>query len=152
MRNLIKICRSVGGCSRAIAEEIAQEARLKLFQYRRSAKVTDADYLLRRIAINLAINYYHRELPRALTSESVYRLDRRGMLIDPACDPERVLAAEQELDGVVSLLCAMSQRTCQIFIAQRAGYGYEEIAAAFAIKPRTVEKHIASAISALREA
>ncbi|MGH8259480.1 MAG: hypothetical protein ACREUG_07290 [Steroidobacteraceae bacterium] len=45
----------------------------------------------------------------------------------------------------------MSRRTCQIFIAQRGGYSYEEVAAAFVIKPRTVEKHVAIATSALTE-
>src|SRR6185312_5008414 len=58
---------------------------------------------------------------------------------------------EQQLDMVVNLMSAMSRRTCQIFIAQRTGYSYEEVAAAFAIKPRTVEKHIAVATSTLIE-
>ena len=39
----------------------------------------------------------------------------------------------------------------QIFIAQRGGYTYEEIATAFGVKPRTVEKHVASAMQVLRE-
>lgn len=45
----------------------------------------------------------------------------------------------------------MSRRTCQIFIAQRGGYSYEDIAVAFAVKPRTVEKHVASQSLQLRE-
>ena len=73
------------------------------------------------------------------------------MLIEAAPGPDGVLAAEEQLDGVVSLLSAASMRTCQIFVAQRGGYSYEEIAVAFAVKPRTVEKHLASAILMLRE-
>ena len=83
--------------------------------------------------------------------QSVVRLERRGVLIDPSPSPERVAAAERRLDGVVSLLNAISPRTCQIFIAQRGGYSYEEIATAFGVKPRTIEKHVASAMLALRE-
>ena len=124
---------------------------MRLLQYQRSAKVADPDSLLRRIVINISINRYHRERSSPIVPESIRALDRRGMLIDPAPGPERTLAAEQELDGVVSLLTAVSPRMCQIFIAQRGGYSYEEIAAAFAVKPRTVEKHVASATLILAE-
>ena len=84
-------------------------------------------------------------------AESIDGLDRCGALADPAPGPERILAAEQELHCVASLLGAVSPRTCQIFIAQRGGYSYEEIAMAFAIKPRTVEKHVTTAAEALVE-
>jgi RNA polymerase sigma-70 factor (ECF subfamily) len=147
---LIKLCRA-RGCSREVAKEIVQEAYLRLFDYQRSAKVKDAESLLRRITLTLAINYFQRELPKALATTRIGKLDHRGSLIDPAAGPEQTLAAEQELNGVVSLLSAVSRRTCQIFIAQRSGYSYEEIASAFAVKPRTIEKHVASAMVALQE-
>lgn len=147
---LIRLCRS-RGCSHEIAKEVVQEGHLRLLDYQRSAKVKDADSLLRRIVLNLAINHYQRELKKFLASESVDKLDRCGRLSDPAAGPERTLAAEQDLDSVVSLLSAVSPRTCQIFIAQRGGYSYEEIASAFAVKPRTVEKHVTSAALALQE-
>ena len=147
---LIRLCRA-RGCSREIAKEVVQEAHLRLLEYQLSARVKDPNSLLRRIVINLAINHYNRELPRELAFESVDRLDRRGMLVDPAPGPERAVSAEQELDCLVSLLSAVSPRTCQIFIAQRGGYSYEEIAAAFMVRPRTVEKHVASAVLALQE-
>ena len=75
-----------------------------------------------------------------------------GLLIDPAAGPERTLAAEQQLDGVADLLSAVSTRTCQMFIAQRGGYSYDEVASAFAVKERTVEKHVATATTMLHEA
>lgn len=130
---------------------MVQEAYLRLLDYQRCATVKDADSLLRRIVINLAINHYHRELPRALAARSLEKLDRRGRLVDQTPGPERTLAAEQELDRLVRLLNGVGPRTCQIFMAQRGGYSYEEIAAAFIIKPRTVEKHVASAMLALQE-
>ena len=128
---------------------MVQEAYLRLLQYQRSTKVADPDSLLRRIVINISINHYHRERSSPIVPESIGALDRRGMLVDPGPGPERTLAAEQELDGVVRLLTAVSPRMCQIFIAQRGGYSYEDIAAAFAVKPRTVEKHVASAALAV---
>ncbi|MGH8295339.1 MAG: RNA polymerase sigma factor [Steroidobacteraceae bacterium] len=140
------------GCSREDAREVVQEAHLRLYEYQRSARVRDPNSLLRRIVINLSINLYHREQASPIVPESIRALDRRGVLIDPAPGPERTLAAAQELDRVVSVLSAVSTRTCQIFIAQRGGYSYEEIAAAFAVKPRTIEKHVASAALMLQEA
>lgn len=147
---LIKLCRA-RGYSREDAKEVVQEAYLRLLDYQRSASVKDAESLLRRIVINLSINYYHRELSMPFAFESFEKLDRQGLLIHPAPGPERAIAAEQELDRVVSVLSAVSARTCQIFIAQRGGYSYEEIATAFAVKPRTVEKHVAAAMLVLDE-
>lgn len=148
--DLIRLCRW-RGCSREDAKEVVQEGYQRLLEYQLIARVTDASSLLRRIVINLSINHYHRDPARRFTFESVERLDRQGMLIHPGAGPERTLAAEQELDRLLGLLNALSPRTCQIFIAQRGGHSYEEIAAAFAIKPRTVEKHVASAMLALEE-
>lgn len=122
-----------------------------MFEYQRSVKVRDVDSLLRRIVINLSITYFHRELEAPVIFERIEKLDRRGVLADPAPGPERTLAAEQQLDRVASLLNALSPRTCQIFMAQRGGYRYEEIGAAFVIKPPTVEKHVATAMSVLSE-
>lgn len=51
----------------------------------------------------------------------------------------------------MDLLSAGSSRTCQMFIAQRGGYSYNEVASAFAVKERTVEKHVAAATSMLQE-
>ncbi len=146
---LIRMCRR-RGCSREDAKELVQEAHLRFLEYQRSTKVRDVDSLLRRIVINLSITHYYRELAQP-SFENVEKLDRRGLLVDPAPALERTAAAEQQLDGVASLLSAVSRRTCQIFIAQRGGYSYEEVAAAFAVKPRTVEKHLASAVALLEE-
>jgi RNA polymerase sigma-70 factor (ECF subfamily) len=147
---LIEICLT-RGCSLEDAKELVQEAHLRLFMYQRSAHVRKPESLLRRILINLSINHYHRVLSSGFVFENIDKLDRDGILIDPTPDSEQTLAAEEQLDAVVNLVSAMSQRTCQIFIAQRSGYSYEEVGVAFAIKPRTVEKHVAIATSALME-
>lgn len=146
---LLKVCRA-RGCSLEDAKDVVQEAHARLLEYLRSATVKDPDAILRRIVINLSINQYHLRL-EAPAFEDFKSADRRGLLIDPAAGPERTLAAQQELDGVVRLLGVASPRASQIFIAQRGGYSYEEIAAAFALKPRTVEKHVATAMETLNE-
>lgn len=139
------------GCSREDAKELVQESYLRLYEYQRTAKVKNVDSLLRRIVINLSINYFHRTLSSPFSFESIERLERRQALIDRAPDPLRTLIAEQELDQTVRRLRAASERVCQIFVAQRMGYSYEEIGIAFGIMPRTVERHVASAKAALRE-
>ncbi|MFZ0500879.1 MAG: RNA polymerase sigma factor [Steroidobacteraceae bacterium] len=148
--HLVKMCR-MRGCSREDAQELVQEAYLRLFEYQRSTRVRDADSLLRRILINLSINYFHRTLSTPFSFEDIDERDRREALVEPAAGPERALAAEQDLAVVVDLLNAVSERVCRIFIAQRMGYSHDEIATAFGIMPRTVEKHVVSANSALRE-
>jgi RNA polymerase sigma-70 factor (ECF subfamily) len=131
--------------------ELVQEAYLRLFEYQRSAQVKNPDSLLRRIVLNLSINYFHRTLSASFSFQSVDELDRRDAVVDPAPGPERTLAAKQELDMVVKRLSAVSERMCRIFVAQRIGYSYEEIGTAFGIMPRTVERHVASASAALKE-
>jgi RNA polymerase sigma factor (sigma-70 family) len=148
--HLIRVCRK-RGCSLEDAKDLVQEGYLRLFEYQRSATVRDPDSLLRRIVINLSINYYHRTLSSPFSFEKIESVDRRGMLIDPAPDPERTLAAEQELAEVVAVLSAVSERVRRIYFAQKMGYSHDEIATSFGIMPRTVEKHVVSANSALRE-
>ena len=146
---LIRMCRR-RGCSPEDAKDLVQEAHLRWFDYQQTTKVRDVDALLRRILLNLSITHYRRGLA-PFTFANAERLDRAGILVDPAPSPERMVAAEQELDSVVSLLSAVSPRTCQIFMAHRGGYSYKEIGAAYAIKPRTVEKHVVSAMLILTE-
>jgi DNA-directed RNA polymerase specialized sigma24 family protein len=147
---LLKLCRD-RGATLEHAWDIVQDAHLRLYTYQQSAIVRKEDSLLRRIVINLSINYFHRELSVPFVFESINKSDRLGLLIDSAPGPERTIAAEQELDWVASLLSAASKRTCQMFIAQRGGYTYEEVASAFAIKPRTVEKHVSLSTAMLEE-
>lgn len=128
-----------------------QEAHLRFFDYQRSRNVKDADSLLRRIVINLSITHFNRARAMPYTFANVTSVAGRRRIIDPSPDPERTLAGQQHLDRVAKLLSAVSPRTCQIFIAQRGGYSYEEIAAAFAVKPRTVDKHVSSAMQTLTE-
>jgi RNA polymerase sigma factor (sigma-70 family) len=147
---MIRMCRR-RHCPRDVAREIVQEAYLRLFDYQRTSRVRDASALLRRIVINLSINYYHREVPRRRIIHGLDNLDRRGLLIDPMPHPERTLEAQQALDRVVTFLKAESERVCQVFLAQSLGYSHEEVGIAFGIMPRTVERHVVSAHRVLRE-
>ena len=149
-RQLMQICRR-RGCPLEDAREIVQEAHLRLFEYESHSRVRDVDSLLRRIVLNLSINFYHRKLENPPTLWSLEKADRAGCLVDPRSSIDGALVAEERLKEVADFVGAISMRTCQIFLLQRLGYSYTEIAAAYAIKPRTVEKHVTAAVEALSE-
>ncbi len=142
---LMKVCRRRGR-SQEEAEDLIQEAFLRLHEYCRKAEVRDEEAFLARTVSNLAINEYRRERIVSFSHETVEDLEQSIGLSDASPGPERICAAQQRLDEITKTLGAVSERTCQIFLAQRAGYSYEEIAADLGITPRTVQKHIARAM------
>lgn len=147
---LIQTCRRLGP-SKEDAKEIVQEAHLRVLEYQLRSIVWDEGKLLRRIVLNLSINFYRRKLENPPVCEGVEKADRQGKLVEERSGMDEALMAERELEAVSNLLGAISERTCQIFLMHRCGYKYEEIASAFAIKPRTVEKHVSTAVLELRE-
>jgi RNA polymerase sigma factor (sigma-70 family) len=142
---LMKVCRRRGR-SQEEAEDLIQEAFLRLHEYCRKTEVRDEESFLARTVSNLAISQYRREQIISYAHESLDELEDTGALpTDAAPGPERIFAAQQ-LDEITRTLGAVSERTCQIFLAQRAGYSYEEIAADLGISLRTVQKHMARAM------
>jgi RNA polymerase sigma-70 factor (ECF subfamily) len=142
---LMKVCRRRGR-SQEEAEDLIQEAFLRLHEYCQTTEVRDEEAFLARTVSNLAINEYRRERIVSFAHETVEELEQTIGLSDSTPGPERICAAQQRLDEITRTLGAVSERTCQIFLAQRAGYSYEEIAADLGITPRTVQKHIARAM------
>jgi len=142
---LMKVCRRRGR-SQEEAEDLIQEAFLRLHEYCRTTEVRNEEAFLARTVSNLAINEYRREQIVSYVSETVEQLEQSTGLADPTPGPERILAAQQRLAEITDVLGAVSERTCEIFLAHRAGYSYEEIAADLNISQRTVQKHIARAI------
>jgi RNA polymerase sigma factor (sigma-70 family) len=142
---LMKVCRKRGR-SQEEAEDLIQEAFLRLHEYCRTTEVHNEEAFLARTVSNLAISQYRRERIVSYATETVEELERTTGLADATPGPERILAAQQRLNEITRVLGAVSERTCEIFLAHRAGYSYEEIAADLGIGPRTVQKHIARAV------
>jgi RNA polymerase sigma factor (sigma-70 family) len=145
---LIKACIRRGR-SLADAEDLVQEAYARLVEYQRSARIRDEEAFLRRVVSNLAINQYHRDQILSFAHETLEELDQQAMLVDTGPGVERILGAQQQIEWIALLLSAVSHRTCEVFLAHRAGYSYAEIAAELGISTRTVKKHIARAVSML---
>ena len=142
---LMKVCRRRGR-SQEEAEDLIQEAFLRLHEYCRTTEVRNEEAFLARTVSNLAINEYRREQIISYASESVEEIEQCVGLADAGPGPERIVAAQQRLEQITRVLGAVSERTCEIFLAHRAGYSYEEIAADLKISQRTVQKHIARAV------
>ena len=134
------------------AEDLIQDALLRLEQYRQKAEVRSEEDFLIRTVTNLAINEYHRHSRVLYEDEPVEELASRLALADPRAGPERQLAAQQELEEIKRVLDASSPRTRQIYFAHRSGYTYRDIAVVTGVSERTVEKHIARAVYLLMQA
>lgn len=141
----MKVCRRRGR-SQEEAEDLIQEAFLRLHEYCRTTEVRNEEAFLARTVSNLAINQYRRERIISYAAETVEELEQNTGLPDAGAGPERILAAQQRLAEITQVLSAVSERTCEIFLAHRAGYSYEEIATDLHITQRTVQKHIARAM------
>lgn len=141
---LIKVCRRLGR-SPDEAEDLVQDAYVRFLEYRQGKHIRDEGALLSRIVASLAINRYHRERALALICESLEDIEEQGDLIDESPGVHRILAAQDRLREVESILTRVSERTCQIFVAHRAGFSYDEIGSEFKISKRTVQKHIVRA-------
>jgi len=142
---LMKVCRKRGR-SQEEAEDLIQEAFLRLHEYCRTTEVRNEEAFLTRTVSNLAISQYRHERILSYATQTVEELEQTTGLADANPGPERILAAQQRLAEITRVLDAVSERTCEIFLAHRAGYSYEEIASDLGIGQRTVQKHIARAV------
>jgi RNA polymerase sigma factor (sigma-70 family) len=142
---LMKLCRRRGR-SHEDAEDLIQEALLRLEEYCRDAEVRNKEAFLVRTVSNLAINQSIRERVLTYAYEPIEELEQSLPLVDPTPGPDRILAAKQHLEAIRAVLDTVSQRTREIYFAHRAGYRYDEIAVAFGISEKTVEKHVARAV------
>lgn len=145
--SLIKLARK-RGVDRDTAIDIVYQAYTQMFTYEKTHTVRDRESLLRRIVINLTINEYHRSEKNKF---QFVPLSKARFVPDPHAGPDRILEGEQDLDVVFAVLHAISARTAQIFLAQRAGYRYDELASAFSVRPRTIEKHVDRGATAIEE-
>lgn len=139
------------GRSRDDAEDLIQEALLRLTEYCCTAQVHNEEAFLQRTVINLSIDRHRRDCRRPQASESVEEIAERLPLLDTYPGPDEVLAAQQRLDEVRKALDVVGVRTRDIYLAHRAGYNYQELAAAFGVSTSTVEKAIARAVVALMD-
>lgn len=125
------------------ADDLIQEAFLRLQRYRHVKAVQQPEAFLVRIVQNLSIDALRRDRRRGehVTTEVATR-----HLIDPRPSPDEVLAGRQRLQRLRIGLEQLAPRTREIVILHRIeGYSQTQIAQRFGISVSAVEKHIAKA-------
>jgi RNA polymerase sigma factor (sigma-70 family) len=124
------------------ADDLIQEAFLRLQLYCRDKPVEQPEAFLVRTALNLSIDGHRRASHRLTVAERVETL----VLVDNRPLPDEVLAAQQRLQRVKHALDALNPRAREVFLLHRAeGYSYGQIAQRLGISVSTVEKHMAKA-------
>ena len=124
------------------ADDLIQEAFLRLQLYCQEKPVEHSEAFLVRTVLNLSVDERRSARSRTTSEASVEVLP----LIDTRPPPEEVLATQQRLQRVMQALEALPPRAREVFILHRAeGYSYEQIGRQLGIARSTVEKHMAKA-------
>jgi RNA polymerase sigma-70 factor (ECF subfamily) len=134
------------GRSREDAEDLIQEAFLRLHVYCQTHEVHEPEAFLVRTVQNLSVDSYRRAHRNMYVDDSVESMS----VVDVRLAPDEDLAVQQRLDQVRATLDALKPRTREVFLMHRLeGYSSAQIAERFEISVSAVEKHIARAVLAL---
>src|SRR5688500_12885587 len=129
-------------------EDLVQEAcvRLQLF-LNDGREVMSPEAFLVRTVLNLSVDARRRDRRDLYVDEPAEELN----LADLNPPPEEVLAADERLRKMQRTLDEeLNPRTRQIYLLHRLeGFTYQEIATRMSMPVRTVEKHIARAVTVL---
>ncbi|ROT93428.1 sigma-70 family RNA polymerase sigma factor [Altererythrobacter sp. FM1] len=131
------------GISDSDAEELVQEAFLRLLQYRKDNEVGREEGFLVRTAVNLSIDANRRARRFDVVSEPVDDL----LLVDETPDPERVAIGRSRLEHLVAGFERLDPKTRAMVKARRIeGLSMREIALRDGVSVSAVEKRIAKAM------
>lgn len=129
------------GRSEQDADDLVQEAWVRLACYAREQPVEKPEAFLMRAALNLSIDA-HRT--RVSHGEEVLLED--VVLVDASPSAEAVLLARERIARLGVCLGRLNERTRAIFLAHRIdGMSYQQVARAHGLSVSSVEKHIAKA-------
>jgi RNA polymerase sigma factor (sigma-70 family) len=144
------------------AEDLIQEAMLRLHRYRMKASSTSTteqppltailneEAFLTHAVQNLSIDLHRSRRPDLGREVPFDFYNARTPLVDPDT-PEQALDIEQRLHRVQQLLDASNIRTREVYFAHRAGYSYDEISAHFGLSHIRIRRHIARALLIIME-
>ncbi|MBT9494695.1 MAG: RNA polymerase sigma factor [Paucibacter sp.] len=123
------------------ADDLVQEAWVRLACYERDQVVDKPEAFLMRTALNLSIDA-HRT--RVCHGEEV--LLEEVVLLDVAPGTEAIVLARERMARLSQCLGRLNDKTREIFLSYRVdGLTYREIAQHHGLSISTVEKHIAKA-------
>jgi RNA polymerase sigma factor, sigma-70 family len=125
------------------ADDLIQEAFLRLHEYRKSRQVLEPEAFLVRTVQNLSIDAHRLKARRGV---EIAADDEVRRLIDPRPLPDEVLASHQRLQRLRAGLETLAPRTRDVVLLYRIeGLSQSQIATQLGISISSVEKHIAKA-------
>jgi RNA polymerase sigma factor (sigma-70 family) len=131
------------------AEDIAQEAYIRVLQYEGSRNIREPYFLLLRVAMNVL-----RDLHRAERVRRSHRHHSLGgvELASDVADPERAALHAEELELVLAAIADLTPRCREVFLLHRFSHSaYPQIARDFGISVKMVEKYISTALARCTE-
>jgi len=129
---------------RASAEDIAQEAGIRLVEAGEREALTNPRAFLFHVATNLARDLLRRKITRDAAMPELIAMERN----EPGADA--VAAALQEIDLVAAALAQLPDRAREVLVLARVeGLSHAEIGAKLGIAPKTVENHLGRALARL---
>ncbi|AIT82319.1 RNA polymerase sigma factor [Novosphingobium pentaromativorans] len=129
--------------SAILAEDIAQDAFIRLVEFQRREKVRNARGLLFKIAVNLLINHQRRERRMVAGLVEDYA-DERPSQERAALDNDRMRQFRKALETLPPL-------RREVLIRRRLeNQSYQEIGKALNLSSAAVEKHVVRALASLR--
>lgn len=134
----------------ADAQDAVQESCTRLLRYVSSQPVAAWKPLLYRIAVNVAHDQARRRRTQIGAGEVPLDSDE---LVSPEPTQEQLVAQDQELALIHGVIMRLPPKCRQVYLLHRLrGMRYSAIAQHCGISTKTVEMHMARALSALREA
>lgn len=134
---------------RAEAEDLTQQAFLRLMNAVQRGEVENVEAFLFTIAGNLVRDHHRRSIRRSVDDTVSVDAELIGELTQEMVEdrsPERVLIGRQTIADVLRALDELGERTRDIFILFRLeNMKQRDIAALYGISQSTVEKHVARA-------
>jgi len=128
----------------AVADELTQEAFLRLVEGGGANAVANGRAWLYRTAHNLAVDHRRQEVRRRTDTVDT---DRLAAFADEAPTQDDAAAARDALDRLRIVLEELPERTQQVFVATRIdGLTYSEAADRLGISDSSVQKHLARAV------
>ena len=123
------------------ADDLVQEAWVRLACYERGQTVAKPEAFLMRTALNLSVDAH-----RARVNHGEEVVLDEVVLIDAAPGAEAVVLARERIARLSVCLGRLNEKTRDIFLSHRVdGMTYEAIAQVHGLSISTVEKHIAKA-------
>jgi RNA polymerase sigma factor (sigma-70 family) len=130
------------------ADDLIQEAFLRLQVYCREHTVEKPEAFLVRTALNLSTDQARHDRSQPVDYGGFDHLT----LIDPSPSPDAVYAGQKRLLHWKQGLAALSPRRREVFLLNRLdGFSFPQIAAQLGISLSMVEKHAARAVLFLTE-